>query len=46
MLGLRLASLHNITFFIKLLRQGREAILEDRFQVFKQNVVKKFYKKV
>jgi queuine tRNA-ribosyltransferase len=30
-LGPRLASLHNVTFFVSLVRRAREAIIEDRF---------------
>jgi queuine tRNA-ribosyltransferase len=36
MLGLRLASLHNVAFFIKLLRDMREAILRGAFGAFKE----------
>ena len=33
-LGLRLASIHNLHFLIELMRQSREAILADRFEEF------------
>ncbi|MBL7132055.1 MAG: tRNA-guanine transglycosylase, partial [Candidatus Omnitrophica bacterium] len=36
-LGLRLVSLHNIHFFIKLIHDIRQAIKEDRFLEFKDN---------
>jgi len=34
-LGLRLASIHNLHFLLELMRQAREAIFEDRFELFK-----------
>jgi queuine tRNA-ribosyltransferase len=37
----RLASLHNLHYYITLMREAREAILENNFQKFK----KKFYSK-
>ena len=42
MLGLRLASLHNIHFFISFVHRIREAIKEDRFQEFKDDFLSKF----
>jgi len=36
MLGLILLSLHNVHFFLELMRQIRQAISEDRFSQFKQ----------
>lgn len=36
MLGLVLLSLHNVYFFLELMRQARRAIAEDRFNQFKQ----------
>lgn len=38
----RLASLHNLTFFIQLLRSMREAILQNRFAGFRRNFLAKF----
>ncbi len=42
MLGLRLASLHNVTFLIELLKSMRKAILENRFLEFKTSFLTKF----
>ena len=39
----RLASMHNLRFIIRLTEQIRRAILEDRFQEFKQNFLKNYY---
>lgn len=39
----RLASMHNLRFIIRLTEQIRKAILEDRFQEFKQNFLKNYY---
>ncbi len=33
-LGMRLNSIHNIHFFLELTRRAREALMEDRFEVF------------
>ena len=41
LLAFKLASLHNITFFLKLVKNARKAILEDRFLEWK----KEFYEK-
>ncbi len=38
----RLASLHNLTFFIQLLESMRRAIEEDRFKEFRQNFERDF----
>lgn len=35
--GMRLASIHNLYFLINLMKEARQAILEDRFQEFKAN---------
>jgi queuine tRNA-ribosyltransferase len=37
MLGPILLSIHNITYYQRLLRQAREAIAEDRFQQFRRD---------
>jgi queuine tRNA-ribosyltransferase len=42
MLGLRLLSLHNIHFYLKLMRGIREAIAQDRFREFKQEFLGKY----
>ncbi|MFH0790543.1 MAG: tRNA guanosine(34) transglycosylase Tgt [Candidatus Omnitrophota bacterium] len=39
MLGLRLVSLHNINFYLQLMRRIREAIKEDRFREFKKEFI-------
>jgi len=38
-LGLRLASIHNLYFFLELMRQIREAIKEDRFLELKKSIL-------
>ena len=38
-LGLRLASIHNLYFFLELMRQIREAIKEDRFLELKKDIL-------
>lgn len=40
--GKRLLSLHNIRFLIRLMEQARQAIKEDRFEEFKNEVYEKF----
>ena len=42
MLGLRLASLHNLSFFIELLQRARRALLLGRFQEYKRDCLKHF----
>lgn len=41
-LGLRLVSLHNIYFYLELMRKIREAIRQDRFPEFKKEFLKKY----
>ena len=41
-LGLRLVSLHNLHFYLNLMRQTREAIEEDRFDSFRRMVVENY----
>ncbi len=41
-LGLRLLSLHNITFYAKLMQNIRQAIKEDRFLEFKKEFLKNY----
>ena len=41
-LGLRLVSLHNVHFFLELMRKVRRAIAEDRFVEFKQGFLAKY----
>jgi queuine tRNA-ribosyltransferase len=40
-LGMRLASLHSLFFYLDLMSQARKAIIKNRFQEFKQEVSKK-----
>jgi queuine tRNA-ribosyltransferase len=44
LLGLRLVSLHNIHFYVKLIGQSRRAIAEDRFNEFKKGFIKNYKK--
>lgn len=41
-LGLRLCSLHNIRFLIRVMEGARKAIQEDRFVEYKEHVLKEF----
>ncbi|MFH0762660.1 MAG: tRNA guanosine(34) transglycosylase Tgt [Candidatus Omnitrophota bacterium] len=41
-LGLRLVSLHNIYFYLELMRNIREAIREDKFSEFKKEFLSKY----
>lgn len=40
-LGPQIASIHNLTFYLWLVRQAREAILNDTFADWKQNMIKR-----
>ncbi len=40
MLGPQIASIHNLTFYLWLVRQAREAILNDTFADWKQNMIR------
>ncbi|MDD5432785.1 MAG: tRNA guanosine(34) transglycosylase Tgt [Candidatus Omnitrophica bacterium] len=42
MLALSLASLHNIYFFLNLMRKAREAIAKDKFLEFKKDFLRKY----
>lgn len=44
LLGLRLVSLHNIHFYVKLIKLSREAIAEDRFTAFKDDFIRTYNK--
>lgn len=44
-LGINLASIHNIGFYLNLLKQIREAIKEDRFLSFKKEFINKYNSK-
>ncbi|MFH1594234.1 MAG: tRNA guanosine(34) transglycosylase Tgt [Candidatus Omnitrophota bacterium] len=43
-LGLRLVSLHNIHFYVKLMEVSRQAILENRFDKFRKEFKRKYNK--
>ncbi len=42
-LGLRLATIHNIHFYMKLVHQAREAIQKDHFREFKERFFAQYY---
>ncbi|BDU50200.1 queuine tRNA-ribosyltransferase [Haliovirga abyssi] len=42
LLGMRLATYHNLHFLIKMMDEIREAIAEDRFYEYKENFIKKY----
>lgn len=42
MLGMRLVSLHNIHFYLKLMRGVRDAVTQDRFTEFKKEFLNKY----
>lgn len=44
-LAAELLSIHNITFLLKLVKDARKAIFEDRFADFKQEFYAKYYGK-
>ncbi|MBI5143852.1 MAG: tRNA guanosine(34) transglycosylase Tgt [Candidatus Omnitrophica bacterium] len=46
LLGLRLVSLHNIHFYVKLIKRTREAIKKDSFGRFKEDFLKDYNKEV
>jgi queuine tRNA-ribosyltransferase len=41
-LGMRLNTLHNISFFTKIMKEARKAIIEDRFLQFKKEFFQKY----
>ncbi|MBI5145017.1 MAG: tRNA-guanine transglycosylase, partial [Candidatus Omnitrophica bacterium] len=43
-LGLRLVSLHNVHFFLEMMRKMREAIQEDKFIEFKKEFISHYNK--
>ena len=43
-LGLRLVSLHNLYFYVKLIQLSREAIKEDRFDAFRKEFLGRYIK--
>ncbi|MFA5147047.1 MAG: tRNA guanosine(34) transglycosylase Tgt [Candidatus Omnitrophota bacterium] len=44
LLGLRLVSLHNIQFYVKLIHYAREAIRDDRFDAFREGFMSSYKK--
>jgi queuine tRNA-ribosyltransferase len=45
LLGLRLVSLHNLHFYVKLIKLSREAIREDRFAGFRKEFLNRYNQK-
>ncbi|VAW33156.1 Queuine tRNA-ribosyltransferase [hydrothermal vent metagenome] len=43
MLGQTIASMHNLGFIIALVDGAREAIIEDRFETYKEDFIRKYY---
>jgi len=41
-LGMRLASLHNLHFYVNLMKQARKAITEDKFSTFKNDFFNRY----
>ncbi len=44
-LGLRMASLHNVTFMINLMDKIRKSLLENRFNIFKNEFLQRYFAK-
>ncbi len=44
MLGLRLVSLHNVYFYLQLMRDIREAVAGDKFTEFKKEFLRSYNK--
>jgi queuine tRNA-ribosyltransferase len=42
-LGLQLASLHNLSFYLRLTRDARNAILKDRFPAWKEAFIRRYH---
>ncbi|MBR9975455.1 MAG: tRNA guanosine(34) transglycosylase Tgt [Bacteroidetes bacterium] len=42
-LGLQLASLHNLSFYLRLTRDARSAILKDRFPLWKEAFIRRYH---
>jgi queuine tRNA-ribosyltransferase len=42
-LGMRLASLHNLHFYLELMQQAREAILADRYSIWKKEFLERYF---
>ena len=42
MLAAQLATIHNLSFYIKLMEDSKKAILDDRFMEFKRNFLEKY----
>lgn len=45
-LGAQIASLHNLTFYLWLVREARKQIIEDTFAVWKEGMVKKISRRL
>jgi len=46
MVGMQLLSYHNLYFLINLCKESREAILENRFEEFREHFWEKYPKEV
>ena len=42
-LGMRLASLHNLYFYLEIMRQAREAILSDQYSIWKKEFLERYF---
>jgi queuine tRNA-ribosyltransferase len=42
-LGMRLTSLHNLYFYLELMQQAREAILADRYSIWKKEFLERYF---
>jgi queuine tRNA-ribosyltransferase len=42
-LGMRLASLHNLYFYLEIMRQAREAILSDQYSTWKKGFLERYF---
>ncbi len=42
-LGMRLASLHNLYFYLELMKQARKAILDDRYSSWKKEFLEQYF---
>ena len=45
-LGAQICSIHNLSFFIELVQEARQAILDDRFPIWKVKHIDKLRKKI
>jgi queuine tRNA-ribosyltransferase len=45
-LGAQIASIHNLAFYLKLMKQAREQIMSNSFSSWKKNILQKLNKKL